>query len=48
MKKYYEAPILELLAFVPDSAIGAWSGESTYQEDDIKSMPWNSGELGWT
>ena len=44
MKKIYDAPVLELLAFCSASAIG-----SDFEEGDPNdSKPWNDGELGWT
>lgn len=50
MKKIYDAPVLELLAFCPDVAIGANTSEwqETPDEDAVNSQPWNDGELGWT
>ncbi len=44
MKKLYEAPILELLAFCSNAAIG----NEELLEDPNNSKPWNDGELGWT
>ena len=47
MKKNYDAPILELLAFASDTAIGTEWNDLT-EGDAINSQPWNDGELGWT
>ena len=47
MKKNYEAPILELVAFLSDAAIsGNWSAEVP-EDPAIVSKLWNDGELGW-
>lgn len=47
MKKIYEAPVLEFVAFLSDVAISAnWSAEVP-EEPAINSTPWNDGELGW-
>ena len=45
MKKIYDAPVLELLAFCSASPIGA---EESWGEDENGSKPWNDGELNWT
>lgn len=46
MKKIYDAPVLELLAYCSIDPIGATTDESF--EDTNDSLPWNNGELGWT
>lgn len=46
MKKIYDAPVLELLAFCPNVAIGATTDDE--MADPNNSKPWNDGELGWT
>ena len=47
MKKNYDAPVLELLAYCSVSAIGGDWNEAE-EEPGISSKPWNDGELGWT
>ena len=44
MKKFYNAPALELLEFISLSPIGA----EDPMADPNSSKPWNDGELGWT
>lgn len=46
MKKIYNAPALELLAYCSLSPIGAEA--DPWGEDENSSKPWNDGELGWT
>lgn len=48
MKKIYDAPVLELLAYCSLSPIGAGEWSDTETDPGINSKPWNDGELGWT
>lgn len=53
MKKIYDAPALELLAYCSLSPIGATTDDSFNSFNGLgveekDSQPWNSGELGWT
>ena len=50
MKKIYNAPILELLDFVPNAPIGNETGFGNPNEGEFNrpSNPWDDGELGWT
>ena len=48
MKKLYNAPVLEFLAFCSATAIsGDWQEEYGPDAPGINSEPWNNGELGW-
>lgn len=42
MKKIYDAPVMECLAFCAATAI------SVEEEETDISIPYNDGELGWT
>ena len=44
MKKIYDAPVLECLAFCSVAAIGA----EIEDPEQITSALWNDGELNWT
>lgn len=44
MKKIYNAPVLECLAFCSAAAIGA----EIEDPEQINSALWNDGELNWT
>ena len=50
MKKIYNAPILELLDFVPNAPIGNEIGfdNNPNAGETHQSNPWDDGELGWT
>lgn len=50
MKKVYNAPSLELLAYCSVTAISNDNWSTSYDDDasGINSQPWNNGELGWT